>query len=129
MKIESDKKKERLVIILTIIGIFIVLVIWGFQLNEMFAKVTSDEYTSDIDQITQDLEEAQSVSDQIKDSIPFLQAKFSEVTDQFWQEKTDTAKEAVLDEVAEELSQELNRQLIEQTALEATEGANEELSE
>lgn len=120
MRIESNRKKERLVFLITAVGIVLVLIIWGFQLNEMFKDVTGEVIPEDVGSTADDLQAAVELSDQMKETIPFLQTSLNDILDQAWKDKTEEATDSALQEIGNQLNNEFTRQQ-EETAVEAPE--------
>ncbi|PIX62253.1 hypothetical protein CO057_00445 [Candidatus Uhrbacteria bacterium CG_4_9_14_0_2_um_filter_41_50] len=110
MRIESSRKKERLVFLITAVGIVFVLIIWGFQLNEMFRDVTGEAIPEDVGSTADDLQAAVELSDQMKETIPFLQTSLNDILDQAWKNKTEEATDSALLEIGNQLNNELERQ-------------------
>ncbi len=113
MRIESERKKEKLVFLMTAIGIVIVLVIWCIQLKETFHSIASEDIPEEVNQTVDDLQAATDLSDEIKNTIPFLQNTLSDVISQTWQKKTDVATDATLSDIGTKLNEELERRAAE----------------
>jgi|GEM_PF-6230645 flagellar basal body-associated protein FliL len=82
----SDKKKQRLIIISTVVGMLLIVCVWAFQIHSMFTKTLAKETREGDEQMNQIVEDLEGFQDEIEGQMPFISESFDNLTRYFKQE-------------------------------------------
>jgi flagellar basal body-associated protein FliL len=120
----SDKKKQRLIIISTVVGMLLIVCVWAFQIHSMFTKTLAKETRESDEQMNQIVEDLEGFQDEIEGQMPFISESFDNLTSYFKQEyqaQIDAQKEQeqiyneAQDDAASMIAQEAVKRLNSQT--------------
>ncbi len=125
----KDKKKERLIIFSVIVGMVIVLIVWGFQLRTLFTDTMAQEGDELSDEYVQTIEDLESFQREVEQEFPRVADNFENIVEMI--DAQNAAERAMQEDqesqAIESVAQEAAARLQEQ--LEAEQQAQEELDE
>ena len=100
----KDRKKERLLIFSIIIGMIIVLVVWGFQLHNMFTNTLAKESEEVSQEYQQTIEELELFANEFEQRFPEMTQNYNDILDTIEQSgsaEQQTEQEAQMQWIAE----------------------------
>jgi len=124
----KDRKKERLLVFSIIIGMVVVLVVWGFQLHNMFTNTVAKE-GSELSQEYQDtIDELELFTEEFDQRFPEVTQDLGGMLNMIEQEQLQQkqALQEAQDEVIESVALEAALKLQEQAAQEVQDAMEDE---
>jgi len=124
----KDRKKERLIIYSTIIGMVVILAVWGLQLRTLFTVTLLDEGEGLSQEYIDTIADLESFQQEFGSRFPEVSENFEAMMEDMRQERTVTVaeQEGQEAEAIESVAQEAAARLQEEAAPEETEEGEEE---
>ena len=120
----KDKKKERLIILSTIIGMVIVLVVWGFQLHSLFTDTMAQEGEELSNEYVETIKDLESFQREVEEEFPRVADNFENIVKMIdeqnaversiQQDQEDQAIESVAREVAARLQEQAAQEVVQE---------------
>lgn len=80
MKLRTrDKKKDRLILTTTIVGMIVVVAVWAFQLRVLFTDTMAQEGKEISGEYAQTIEELEDFQQQVENEFPNIAQNFEEI--------------------------------------------------
>ena len=127
----KDKKKDRLIVFSTILGMVVVLAVWGFQLRHMFTDTLAQEGGEVVNEYAQTVEELESFQNEFEERFPEMQENFENMLDALtqYQEEEQQAQQQAQENAINEIAQEAAEKLQEEAQAQEDAGAEDQTNE
>src|SRR3989339_246493 len=118
-----NKKKQRIIIASTVVGVLLVTVIWGFQIHTLFTTGLAKEVSETQDEASDTIKELDDFRVQVEQQMPMITTSISEITEMF---KSQMEQQQAQEQAQLEAEQQLEGEAVNSVVAEALERINEQ---